>query len=155
MYHKSFRTREKLRRGCSSTAGYHRFNPVRETGAESRQPTTRGVVFHFRIATRCLFSPASPSIPIPSLLFPSSLHSFLSVVSYSSFCFRQTHCLSSSSLSDPRCLSSLSRVLLLSASSHSRHSSFPRVIYPRLSSFPLRSTPPLSRCKLGAQAELG
>lgn len=112
MYHKSFE-RERNLAGCSPRPDIIVLVRYAKPGwitAATPQPTTRGVVFHFRITTRCLFSPASSSIPNPRPPFPPSLHSFLSAVFYSFFCFRrarltvypQPHYLTQ------RCLSSLS-----------------------------------------------
>lgn len=128
MYHKSFRTREKLCSGCFSTAGYHRLSLVRETrswitAADSPADHPRCRLPLSNRTTRCLFSPASPSIlqcqaPIPALRFilfyPRFLiPSFVSVETRLSV-YLHPHCLTRA------CLSSLSScAFLFSATSHS------------------------------------
>lgn len=112
MYHKSFE-RERNFAGYSPRSGIIVLaqKGTRNLQAESRrptpQPTTRGVVFHHPLP---FLAPASPSIPNPKPLFPPSLHSFLSAVFRSSFCFRRTRLTvyPQPHWSDPRCLSSLS-----------------------------------------------
>ena len=155
MYHKSFRTREELRSGCFFTAGYHRLSLVRETkswitAADSPADHPRCRLPLSNRTTRCLFSPASPSILqcqalIPALRFipfyPRFLiPSFVSVELDSLFIFIPTVW--------PTLVFLHFRAFLFSVTSHSFFGNLLFLIssirgYRFYSPFTLRSSPPL------------